>query len=139
MLCDGASLLLDLLRARIARVGVLAQARRIDRPVRPLTALAPNHVCQHCAVPVTSKECFGQPDVELQQHRVCLADELLKRAPSSLGRVLFSSSGTEAIEAAIKIGRAATSRTGVVSVERGFHGLTLGALSASGDAAFSGG
>ena len=66
-----------------------------------------------------------------------LADELLKRAPSSLGRVLFSSSGTEAVEAAIKIGRAATGRTGVVSVERGFHGLTLGALSASGDPAFS--
>ena len=66
-----------------------------------------------------------------------LADELLQRAPSSLGRVFFSSSGTEAIEAAIKIGRAATGRTRVVSVERGFHGLTLGALSASGDPAFS--
>jgi ornithine--oxo-acid transaminase len=51
--------------------------------------------------------------------------------------VLFTSSGTEAIEAAIKIGRAATARTRVVSVERGFHGLTLGALSASGDSAFS--
>ena len=66
-----------------------------------------------------------------------LADELLKRSPASLGRVFYSSSGTEAIEAAIKIGRAATGRTGVVSVERGFHGLTLGALSASGDPAFS--
>jgi ornithine--oxo-acid transaminase len=66
-----------------------------------------------------------------------LADRLLQRAPSSLGRVLFSSSGTEAVEAAIKIGRAATGRTRVVSVERGFHGLTLGALSASGDPAFS--
>jgi ornithine--oxo-acid transaminase len=66
-----------------------------------------------------------------------LADELLKRAPASLGRVFFSSSGTEAIEAAIKIGRAATGRTRVLSVERGFHGLTLGALSASGDTAFS--
>ena len=42
-----------------------------------------------------------------------LADELLQRAPASLGRVLFSSSGTEAIEAAIKIGRAATGRTRV--------------------------
>jgi ornithine--oxo-acid transaminase len=66
-----------------------------------------------------------------------LADELLKRSPASLGRVLFTSSGTEAVEAAIKIGRAATGRTRVVSVERGFHGLTLGALSASGDPAFS--
>jgi ornithine--oxo-acid transaminase len=66
-----------------------------------------------------------------------LADELLRRAPAGLERLLFSSSGAEAIEAAIKIGRAATGRSRVVSVERGFHGLTLGALSASGDAAFS--
>ena len=66
-----------------------------------------------------------------------LAEELLARAPTALGRVLFTSSGTEAVEAAIKIGRAATGRTRCVSVERGFHGLTLGALSASGDAAFS--
>jgi len=66
-----------------------------------------------------------------------LAEELLKRSPPSLGRVLFTSSGTEAVEAAIKIGRAATGRSRVLSVERGFHGLTLGALSASGDPAFS--
>jgi ornithine--oxo-acid transaminase len=66
-----------------------------------------------------------------------LAEELLKRSPASLGRVLFSSSGTEAVEAAIKIGRAATGRTRVLSVEHGFHGLTLGSLSASGDPAFS--
>jgi ornithine--oxo-acid transaminase len=66
-----------------------------------------------------------------------LAGELLERSPASLGRVLFSSSGAEAVEAAIKIGRAATGRSRVVSVEQGFHGLTLGALSASGDPAFS--
>jgi ornithine--oxo-acid transaminase len=66
-----------------------------------------------------------------------LADELLKRLPSSVGRVLFTSSGTEAVEAALKLGRAATGRTRVVSCEHGFHGLTLGSLSAAGDAAFS--
>src|SRR5437763_1230881 len=54
-----------------------------------------------------------------------LAGELLKRGPASLGRVLFTTSGTEATEAAIKLGRTATGRTRVVSVERGFHGLTL--------------
>ena len=66
-----------------------------------------------------------------------LADELLRRAPPSLGRVLFTSSGTEAVEAAIKLGRAATGRTRVVSVENGFHGLTLGALSANGSDDFT--
>ena len=66
-----------------------------------------------------------------------LAAALLERAPSSLGRVLFTSSGAEAVEAALKLGRAATGRSKVVSCEHGFHGLTLGALSAAGDAAFS--
>src|SRR6185312_10538595 len=47
------------------------------------------------------------------------------------------SSGTEAVEAAFKLGRAATGRSKIVSCEHGFHGLTLGALSAAGDAAFT--
>jgi ornithine--oxo-acid transaminase len=65
-----------------------------------------------------------------------LASALLERTPSSLGRVLFTNSGTEATEAALKLGRAATGRAKVVSCEHGFHGLTLGSLSAAGDAAF---
>jgi ornithine--oxo-acid transaminase len=66
-----------------------------------------------------------------------LAEELLRRAPASLGRVLFTSSGTESVEAALKLGRAATGRMRVVSVEGGFHGLTLGALSANGGRDFT--
>jgi ornithine--oxo-acid transaminase len=65
-----------------------------------------------------------------------LAEELLKRTPERLARVLFTNSGTEAIEAALKLGRAATGRSRVVSCEHGFHGLTLGALSANGDPHF---
>jgi ornithine--oxo-acid transaminase len=66
-----------------------------------------------------------------------LAEELLRRVPRRLGRVLFTSSGTEAVEAALKLGRAATGRTRVVSAEHGFHGLTLGSLSANGCAEFT--
>jgi ornithine--oxo-acid transaminase len=66
-----------------------------------------------------------------------LARELLERAPKGLGRVLFTSSGAESVEAAIKLARAASGRSRVVSVERGFHGLTLGALSANGDDVFT--
>jgi len=62
-----------------------------------------------------------------------LAEELLRRTPARLERVLFTSSGTEAVEAALKLGRAATGRSRVISTEHAFHGLTLGALSASGD------
>jgi ornithine--oxo-acid transaminase len=66
-----------------------------------------------------------------------LAEELLAVAPASVQRVLFTSSGTEAVEAALKLGRAATGRSRVVSVENGFHGLTLGSLSANGGNAFT--
>jgi ornithine--oxo-acid transaminase len=61
-----------------------------------------------------------------------LGEELLKRTPPRLTRVLFTSSGTEAVEAALKLGRAATGRSRVLSAVHGFHGLTLGALSANG-------
>jgi len=66
-----------------------------------------------------------------------LADALLERTPPRLERVLFTSSGTEAVEAAIKLGRAATNRTRVVSAESAFHGLTLGSLSANGNDVFT--
>ena len=61
-----------------------------------------------------------------------LAEQLLARLPDRLERVLFTSSGTEAVEAALKYGRAATGRTRVISADHAFHGLTLGSLSANG-------
>jgi len=65
-----------------------------------------------------------------------LAEELLKRTPARLERLLFTSSGTEAVEAALKLGRAATGRSRVISTDHAFHGLTLGSLSANGDPHF---
>src|SRR3954462_7567026 len=52
-----------------------------------------------------------------------LAEELIRRAPASIGKVLFTSSGTEAVEAALKLGRAAAGRPRVLSAEHAFHGL----------------
>jgi len=66
-----------------------------------------------------------------------LAEALLERAPTGIGKVLFTSSGTEAVEAAIKLGRAAAGRPRVLSAEHGFHGLTLGALSVNGNPEFT--
>ena len=66
-----------------------------------------------------------------------LAEALPARTPTRLERVLFTSSGTEAVEAALKLGRAATKRTRVLSAESGFHGLTLGSLSANGNDVFT--
>jgi acetylornithine/N-succinyldiaminopimelate aminotransferase len=47
-------------------------------------------------------------------------------------RAFFCNSGAEAVEAALKYARKATGRPGVVAVEGGFHGRTLGALSVTG-------
>jgi LysW-gamma-L-lysine/LysW-L-ornithine aminotransferase len=54
---------------------------------------------------------------------------LMSVAPPPLHRVFFCNSGTEAVEAALKFARHATGRPGIVSMFRGFHGRTLGALS----------
>ena len=48
-------------------------------------------------------------------------------------RVYLCNSGTEAVEAALKFARVTTGRTGVVAAMRGFHGRTMGALSATGE------
>jgi ornithine--oxo-acid transaminase len=65
-----------------------------------------------------------------------LAERLVALAPKSLDAVVLNSSGTEAVEAAIKLARAATRRPRVLYCERGFHGLTLGALSVNGGEEF---
>ena len=65
-----------------------------------------------------------------------LAEALLKKMPPHLDAVFFCNSGAESIEGAIKFARAATGRSGLVSIEKAFHGLSNGALSTMGDASF---
>ena len=59
-----------------------------------------------------------------------LASALAERFPG--GKAFFCNSGAEANEAGLKIARKATGRTRIVALEGGFHGRTLGALSATG-------
>src|SRR5665811_263559 len=65
-----------------------------------------------------------------------LAEALLARAPDSVAAMVPANSGTEAVEAAIKLSRAATKRPRVLYAEHAFHGLTLGSLSLNGGAEF---
>jgi ornithine--oxo-acid transaminase len=62
-----------------------------------------------------------------------LAEKLCQKAGGRLCRAFFASSGSEGVEAAIKFARAHTRRTGILSAEHGFHGLTCGALSLMSD------
>ncbi len=71
------------------------------------------------------------PGVFYNDVRARLMQRLAELSPASLKRVFLCNSGTEATEAAIKFARAATGKAGIVSAMRGFHGRTLGALSAT--------
>ena len=62
-----------------------------------------------------------------------LAERLSGMTHSTLCRTVFTSSGTEAVEAAIKITRAATGRSLLLSCHGGWHGLSTGALALMGD------
>jgi 4-aminobutyrate aminotransferase len=62
--------------------------------------------------------------------QVNLAEALAEVAPlDGAVRCFFGNSGTEAIEASIKLSRYATQRDNIVAFFGGFHGRTLGALS----------
>jgi acetylornithine/succinyldiaminopimelate/putrescine aminotransferase/predicted amino acid dehydrogenase len=61
-----------------------------------------------------------------------LSAKLSEITPGDLNVCVFTNSGAEAVEAAIKLARARTGRSIILSTTNGFHGKTLGALSATG-------
>jgi ornithine--oxo-acid transaminase len=65
-----------------------------------------------------------------------LAQELSARLPAGLDAVFFTSSGSEAVDSAMKFARAATRRPRFLSCEQSFHGVSLGPLSLVGDEFF---
>ncbi len=73
----------------------------------------------------------------LQSHVPPLAGELAQRlsalAGGALTRTVFTSTGSEGVETAIKFARAFTKRSGILYADGAFHGLTCGALSLMGN------
>jgi 4-aminobutyrate aminotransferase len=62
--------------------------------------------------------------------QVRLAEELAAVAPMTGGvKSFFGNSGTEAVEASLKLSRYATGRANLIAFLGGFHGRTLGSLS----------
>ncbi|MBV8432209.1 MAG: aminotransferase class III-fold pyridoxal phosphate-dependent enzyme, partial [Solirubrobacterales bacterium] len=62
-----------------------------------------------------------------------LAEELSGRLPAGLDAVFFTSSGSEAVDSAMKFARAATRRPRLISCQESFHGVSLGPLSLVGE------
>jgi len=65
----------------------------------------------------------------VQEPQVRFAEKLTSRLPSSLNSVYFVNSGTEAIEASLKLAKRATGRTELIGCRRSYHGSTHGSLS----------
>jgi acetylornithine/succinyldiaminopimelate/putrescine aminotransferase len=65
-----------------------------------------------------------------------LAEQLIRRSPASLQAVFLTNSGTESVEGALKMARAATGRSRILYCGRGFHGLSYGSLSVNGNDEF---
>jgi 4-aminobutyrate aminotransferase len=68
--------------------------------------------------------------------QVRLAETIASIVPIRGGvKSFFANSGTEAIEACIKLARYATGRAGIIAFQGGFHGRTMGALALTGSQA----
>lgn len=80
-------------------------------------------------MPLSGKLFFSEPLARLSE---ALADIL----PGDLRYSFVVNSGAEAVEGALKLARLHTGRRHFVAMENGFHGKTLGALSATGKALY---
>ncbi len=65
--------------------------------------------------------------------RAKLGEKLAEVTPGNLSKTFFSTSGTEAVEAAIKIARMYTGKQKIISRYRSYHGATYGSISVTGD------
>lgn len=63
--------------------------------------------------------------------RADFMERLVRVAPKGLGKALLTNSGTESVEAAIKLARLHTGRKKIISMKGAFHGKTYGSLSAT--------
>lgn len=68
-----------------------------------------------------------------------LAETLGRLAPGRLNKVLFTTGGSDAVEVALKLARAATGRFKTLSFWDAFHGAGFGAASVGGEATFRSG
>ena len=83
------------------------------------------------AIAEQARTLISLTEIFYNDKRAAMEEKLIAIAPNRANRVFLSNSGAEAIEAAIKFARFTTGRIGIVAMMRGFHGRTMGALSAT--------
>ena len=80
-----------------------------------------------------SQQAPGFAQSAVNPYAAALAKELAAVSPPGLEMVFFCNSGTESVEAALKLARAAVGRPGLLSCERSYHGKSMGSLSITGN------
>lgn len=73
----------------------------------------------------------GMGDVHPPAVKLRYLERLAALAPWPEARLILSSTGSEAVETALKTALMATGRAGIVAFEGAYHGLTLGSLAAT--------
>ncbi len=71
------------------------------------------------------------PNTFYNDTKAVFLEKLFSIVPKNLTKAFLTNSGTEAIEGAIKFARLNTKKTKFIAAMKGFHGRTLGALSAT--------
>ncbi|MCX6174329.1 MAG: aspartate aminotransferase family protein [Ignavibacteriales bacterium] len=71
------------------------------------------------------------PNTFYNDTKAIFLEKLFSIVPKNLTKTFLTNSGTEAIEAAIKFARLNTKKTKFIAAMKGFHGRTMGALSAT--------
>ena len=83
------------------------------------------------AITEQAQKIISVPEMFYNDTRAALLEKLTSLAPEGMDRAFLSNSGTEAVEAAFKFARFSAKRTEIIATMRGFHGRSMGALSAT--------
>ena len=83
------------------------------------------------AITQQAQTLITAPEMVYNDQRAQLLTRLANLLPGDLNRLFLCNSGTEAVEGAIKFARLSTGRSEVIATMRGFHGRSLGSLSAT--------
>ena len=83
---------------------------------------------QSVLVEQSERLVHGMGDVHPPALKVALLERLSALAPWEETRTVLASSGSEAMEVALKTAELSTGRSGIIAFEGAYHGLTLGSL-----------
>ncbi len=83
------------------------------------------------AIEKQARTLLNCPEIFYNDTRAALLRKLVEVAPAGMNRVFLCNSGTEAVEGALKFARLLTGKTEIIATVRGFHGRSMGALSAT--------